>query len=303
MAALVVAGVSVRGLAQAAARDGFEVIALDCFGDLDTRRAAAQWLPIGAGASARIDAARLLDALRAIADAPGREVLGWIAGSGLEGSPDVLARGAECLPLLGTPADAVRRVRDPAPFFATLAAHGIAHPPVRFDVAAPGAGGRWLRKDAAGCGGWHIRVAQPGERVAPGGSRYFQREVAGTPMSATFIANGRGARVVGLNELIVRPRGAQPLVFHGCVGPVTMPSSIARCIDDAVQTLAAAFALRGWCSLDMLIDGAAVQVLEVNPRPPASLALYAARGLIDAQLRACLHAELPAREVFVPARV
>ena len=56
--------------------------------------------------------------------------------------------------------------------------------------------------------------------------------------------------------------------------------------------------MRGWCSLDFMRDGDTIVVLEVNPRPPASLSLYAQPGLIDAQLRACLHAELPPRAAF-----
>lgn len=297
MTALVLAGVSVRLLAQAAARHGHEVIALDCFGDLDTRRAASAWHAIGVPGSARIDPARLLDALARAAATRRPEVAGWVAGSGLEGMPDVLARGDAILPLIGTDAEAVRRVRDPALFFAALQAHGVSHPLVHPDTA-PDDGGRWLSKDAAGCGGWHIHRAAAGERAPVGGARYFQREVAGTPMSATFIADGSRARVVGINELLVRPRGARPHVFHGCVGPVPVGERFARRVGHAVQALARHFALRGWCSLDMVRDGDTPQVLEVNPRPPASLALYAAADPVDAQLRACLHGELPSAEAF-----
>ena len=42
-----------------------------------------------------------------------------------------------------------------------------------------------------------------------------------------------------------------------------------------------------------MCDDDTIGVLEVNPRPPASMALYAQPGLIDAQLRACLNDELP----------
>ena len=289
---LVVVAVSARMLAEAAARDGYRVVALDLFGDVDTRRVSQGWHSIGAAGSLQIDDARVLAALREAAGAGDDAAIGWIPGGGFEGRPDVLDAGAQLLPLIGTPVDAVRRVRDPAVFFAALAAHGIEHPAVRFD--APDDAEGWLLKDACGHGGWHVRHAGAArEAVSAGSSLYFQREMAGVPMSATFIADGSQARVLGINELIARHIGARPYVYAGCVGPVDVSADLAQRIGEAVSALAAEFGLRGWCSLDFMRNGNAIGVLEVNPRPPASLALYARPGLIDAQLRACLHCELP----------
>jgi len=101
---LAVAGLSVRALAQAAQCDGFEVHALDLFGDADTLAASASWQAVGEAAQMAICPERLLAALRAIA-AQG-EVLGWLAGSGFEGQPDLLSAAAAVLPLLGCRAEA-----------------------------------------------------------------------------------------------------------------------------------------------------------------------------------------------------
>jgi predicted ATP-grasp superfamily ATP-dependent carboligase len=63
-----------------------------------------------------------------------------------------------------------------------------------------------------------------------------------------------------------------------------------------VRALAAAFRLRGLGSLDYMLDGERVWVLEVNPRPPASMSLYpeaGGAGVLRAHLCACLHDELP----------
>lgn len=300
MAVLAVAAASVRMLAEAAVRDGHRVVALDRFGDADTRRASMRWHPIGEPDSAQFDATRVLDALRDLARHGGADVIGWIPGGGFEGRPELIEAGAKLLPLIGTPADAVRRVRDPALFFGALAAHAIAHPPVRHDAPADPNG--WLLKDARGCGGWHIRAASAAGAL-PDASHYFQRAMPGQPMSATFIADGTRALLLGINELIVRPFGAHPYVYGGCIGPVAAPPELARRADHAVQALSAEFGLRGWCSLDFMRDGDAIAVLEVNPRPPASLALYAQLGLIDAQLQACLRAELPPASAFAAAQV
>jgi predicted ATP-grasp superfamily ATP-dependent carboligase len=312
MAVLAVAAVSARMLAEAAARDGHGVVALDLFGDLDTRRASAQWLPIGRDGSLQFDAARVLDALRHVACDVDGDVVGWVPGSGFEGHAELLEAGAQLLPLIGTAAGAVRRVRDPRQFFGALAAHGIAHPAVQMDAPADPHG--WLLKDAHACGGWHIRAAaaappeglsgRAAQEASCDASHYYhQRAMAGTPMSATFIANGSDALLLGVNELLVRPFGAHPHVYCGCIGPVAVPVEVARQVGDAVRRLSAEFGLRGWCSLDFIRDGDAVGVLEVNPRPPASIALYARRGLIDAQLRACLQGELPLPTAFAASRV
>ena len=302
MAVLAVAAVSARMLAEAAARDGYSVAALDLFGDADTRHVSECWRPIGTPGSLQIDEERVLDALQELARHSADAVIGWIPGSGFEGRPELLDAGAKLLPLIGTPADAVRRVRDPIEFFAALSAHGIAYPAVRSDAPADAEG--WLLKDARGSGGWHIRhaAAERGADAA-GTSLYFQRMAPGVPMSATFIGNGSDAVLVGINELIVRPFGARPHVYCGCVGPAGVTADLAHRIGNAVRVLTAEFGLRGWCSLDFMRDGDTFSVLEVNPRPPASLALYAQRGLVDAQLRACLHAELPLPAAFAPPRV
>ncbi len=304
MTVLAVAATSARMLAEAARDDGFGVVALDLFGDADTRRASSEWVGVGRTDTLRIDAELLLSALAALARRGG--VVGWIAGAGFEGRPELLERGAALLPLIGTPAAAVRRVRDPQTFFGFLDAQGIAHPPVR--TAPPAVAADWLAKDAHGCGGWHIRRATLPRPDAPPepAHRYFQREAPGTPMSATFVANGSDARVLGFNQLIVRRFGARPYVFCGAVGPLPLPDDVPRRVTAAVRALAAEFALQGLGSLDFMLDGEAFGVLEVNPRPPASMALYgqrfapevaqqAPRGLVAAHVSACLQGKLPPR--------
>jgi predicted ATP-grasp superfamily ATP-dependent carboligase len=113
-------------------------------------------------------------------------------------------------------------------------------------------------------------------------------------MSATFVANGSDAKVLGFNQLIVRPLSGRPFVFCGAVGPVPLASAVAARVTAAVRAIAAGFSLRGLGSLDFMLDGDKVEVLEVNPRPPASMALYARRGgVVAAHVRACIQGVLP----------
>jgi predicted ATP-grasp superfamily ATP-dependent carboligase len=302
-----VAALSARCLAEAAALEGFSVVALDLFGDRDTRRAAPRWQPIGSAARLRIDAALLLNALQVLAERD--EAQGWIAGSGFDGRPELLQQGAQRLPLIGNAASTVRRVRDPEVFFAELDHHGIAHPAVLHawprdadGRLLKGASG-WLLKDAGGSGGWHIRRAAqtPSTELQPG--CYLQRECSGTSMSATFVADGRHAVVLGCNEQLTLAINAAPWAYAGVIGPVPISEAVARQVHDAVHALVVAFGVRGLCSLDFLLGTSGIEVLELNPRPSASLELYAlaADGPLRSHLRACGGGALTPLSVHSPA--
>jgi predicted ATP-grasp superfamily ATP-dependent carboligase len=305
-ATVVVAGLSARPLAESARQAGWRVIALDLFGDADTRRASLHWHRIGDPASMAIDPVRLRAALHQAAREPG--VIGWIAGSGFEPLPQALAMELPGLPLLGMPAAAVRRVRDPASFFPLLARLGLEHPQVSLEPPASPQG--WLVKSAAGSGGWHIRHAgdggagDGGAGAVDGAGSYYQRLQAGTPMSALFLADGAGARLVALNRLIVRPLGGRPWVYAGAIGPIH-DDALARRLEQALARLVPALGLRGLASLDFIAHQRHAWLLEVNPRPSASMVLHERAwpgGLLRAHVRA-VQGELPAEPAWHPAGV
>ncbi len=293
---LVVAGMSVRTLAESAAQAGWRVIALDNFGDADTRRASVRWAGIGAPGTLAIDAPRLRSALDDAAREPG--VIGWVAGSGFDGAIELLDAAPPTLPRLGMTSAAVRALRNPRHFFATLGGLGLPHPPVAFEPPVSPTG--WLAKRAGGTGGWHIRdAAQPGALPT---DTYWQAATAGTPMSALFLADGRGAMRVALNRLTVRALGSRPHVYRGAIGPIG-DAPLAERIDAALAKLVPAFGLRGLASLDFIrTDDGTPWLLEINPRPSASMALHEqalAGGLMRAHVEA-VQGRLPGRIEQVP---
>lgn len=284
-------GLSARQLAEGARRSGFEVIAADLFGDEDTVAVARGHHACGRPEALAIEADLLLPLL-AQAARDGR-CAGWVAGSGFEGRLDLLAAAAERLPLWGNDPATVAAVRDPVRFFAGLAALGLRHPEVRLQrPAGPG----WLQKDLGGSGGWHIRRCDGvgGSSIGPQG--YFQRESPGAPISAVFLANGRTARLVGISAQIVRPLGGRPYVYRGCIGPLAVPPRVAAALAGMADGLAAHFGLRGVNGVDCLLEGDDLSVLELNPRPVASMALFddgIEGGLVRAHVRAATTGELP----------
>lgn len=307
---LVVAALSARVLAEAAVRDGYEAIALDAFGDADTRAAAAQWHPIGDGPSG-LDGERLLAALRALREASPAP-LGWVAGGGFDGRPDLLAAGAAVLPLLGTAPERTAALREPRQFFGALRRLGVAHPAtITADDWQAGRrpdDGDWLLKDLHGSGGWHIRRWRGRHAVAPSGSRVLQRRAPGEPMSLTFLAARARAVVVAWNRLGTEALRGRPLVQSTLIGPVPVAAEVARRAEHALAALVADFGLVGLGSLDLLVapDEPRLQVLELNARLVATLALHGERvpgGLLRAHLSACERGELPALPLPADDRV
>ncbi|HNG82568.1 MAG TPA: ATP-grasp domain-containing protein [Burkholderiaceae bacterium] len=298
---IVLAGLSVRAAAQAAQREGFQVLALDAFGDRDTRDACAQWgeLALEADQPWQIDLTGLDAALRALDAPPGTPLMltSGLAAEGADAGRWITRWELDLgLRLAGQRPHNAEPLRDPRRFFATLDALGIAHPPVTFTPPADPAG--WLRKDFGAAGGGHIQRVRPDEAdvAAPGPRVYWQREVAGAPLSLTLLADGQRAALLGINRQRLAPTADAPWRFGGVIGPLPLPPELAERLQPRLDALAAHFHLQGLASVDLIAPAAAPDdpsralLLEINPRWSASAALYggdAGTGLIQAHLDAC----------------
>jgi len=254
---ILVVAVSARMLAQLAVADGYEVVALDRFGDVDLRAIAAT------------ETAATSDALVALAE--GIESDAVVYGAGLENRPELVARLADGRELLGTPAERLPAVRDPWAVAAAATAAGARSPATRGpdEVDAPVDG--WLRKPRAGGGGRGVR------RWAGGRLRtdeILQRLVPGMSCSAVAIGDGRDAAVLGLTEQLHHRR----YQWTGNVTPPRLPAAELAELDGQLRAVcvevASRFALRGAFGVDGIWDGRELWVLEVNPRPTAALELF-----------------------------
>jgi predicted ATP-grasp superfamily ATP-dependent carboligase len=265
---VLIAALSGRALAACARRAGYRPLVADWFGDLDTRELAEAservpgTLPRGFAADALLAA---LDRLAA-----GRRVIGLVVGSGFEDRPGLLRSLAARHGLLGNPAETVAAVKDPFRFAETCARADVPHPDIRHDCAA---GGGWLRKRAGGSGGVHV-AASPTRAVARRGW-YYQRQVAGEPISVAFLAAGGRCRVLGLSRQWADPAPSRPFRYGGASRPAPVAAKRAAELTDAVASLVSHTGLRGLNSADFLVRDDGFDVLEVNPRPGATLDLFA----------------------------
>jgi predicted ATP-grasp superfamily ATP-dependent carboligase len=260
---ILVAALSGRALAAAARRAGAEIVVADFFGDLDTR-SLAPWMRLPGSLAAGIDRRRLRGTASEACP-----LAGIVYGAGFEHAPALLRDLATLAPLIGNAPETVAAAKDPFGFAAVLSRLGLPHPMVS-DTSSPG--GAFLRKRRGGTGGTHIRRADA-QSVA-GRSHYYQAFAAGRPFSALFAANGREARIVGLSRQWTAPTAAAPFRYGGCAGPVTLPPRLAHAIAESCTALTVSLGLVGLNSLDVLVEGDDFTILEINPRPGATIDIF-----------------------------
>lgn len=281
-------------------QDAHRVFVLDLFADLDTQRlaAACQRLPAsGLELGFGFDAAATLAAATAFCPPPAP----LLTGSGFERNPALIAALARGRELLGNTAETVAASKDPHRFFALLAALAIPHPATTLLPPRDPAG--WLVKTVGGCGGTHVRAAGSGDAggalrhgaFSQDATPYFQRRVEGIPASVLFLADGRRACIVGCNEQWVAGGAAAPFAWGGAINRVRLPPGMRARLAADIDALVGALGLVGLNGLDFIVSGDGYAVLEVNPRPPATIDLHddhAAGSLFELHLRAC-RGELP----------
>ncbi len=284
----VVVALSARALVASACRGGRCVAALDLFADTDTAAMADPCLTLPSR-QLRIPAAALRRALAA----PELSRLPLVYGAGFEDRPELLTALARGRPVIGNRAETVTRLKDPFAFAALLAGLGIPHPEVA--TALPADSGRWLMKRVGASGGAHIRSAS--SRLPAG--HYAQRRMAGRPVSLLFLADGCRVLPIGFSRQWVAPAPGQPFRYGGAVGPLPASGGTAAAMIGAVSRIAAAVGLVGLNSADFLAGPAGWCLLEINPRPGATLDLFdrpPMPSLFGLHLAACagtLPTELP----------
>jgi predicted ATP-grasp superfamily ATP-dependent carboligase len=275
---VLVVGVSARMLAELAVADGYRVTALDRFGDVDLRAVAP-------GATAPSS-----DALAALAADCEAEAV--VYGAGFENRPDLVRRLADGRELLGTPPERLASVRDPWAVGEAARAAGARAPETRRLGELPSRQpGTWLRKPRQGGGGRGVRRWAGGRLAA---TEILQRRILGLSCSAVAIGDGRRAAVLGLTEQLHRSPG---FGWMGNAAPPRMPGAELAELDGQLRAVcdevAARFGVRGAFGVDAVWDGRNAWVLEVNPRPPASLELFRP-GCFEAHVRGARGLGLPA---------
>jgi predicted ATP-grasp superfamily ATP-dependent carboligase len=269
---LIIAAISARGYAQAAHEHAYHVITLDAYADADTRAIAEECFKVKFGESG-VDEA---DFKHQFSQIEIDDDCCFVYGSLFDTKPALLAWVAERVKLIGNPAKTLQLVRD-FDFFKLLDDLHVLHPDV--SLSAPDDVGNWLAKSLFSTGGAHVKPALMYKK-----DDYFQRKVEGVSVSLLFIANGKVAKAIGFNQQFSAPTAQMPYRFSGAVSNVTLPLQVQQQFIEVADKLTVALALKGMNSLDAVLEGEKLWILELNPRLSATFHLYP--NLLQAHMQA-----------------
>ena len=289
---VLIAGVSTRAAAESAAKAGFEVTAVDAFGDLDQHPAVRSVsLPRDPAFTAQAAA----DAARGI-EADGAAYL-----SPFENHSRAVESLAERRMLWGNAPDVLHRVRDPFLLAGSLRRQGFTTPVTRVDVPPDLAATKeWLVKPFRSGGGHGVRRWVAGERVAAG--HYAQEHISGVPASVVFVAAGGRAVVLGLSRQIIGDDAFGASGFRYCGNLLTssddeiLTDRVAGVATELATRVSETFGLVGVNGIDCIVQDGRVYVIEVNPRWCSSMELverHYGLSVFGAHAAACVDRALP----------
>jgi len=302
---LIILGASARALAESAVRAGWDVHAADLFCDLDLQAIATTAVPVAHGAD---DAAigypwSLSEAAKSFPPAAA-----WCYTGAIENHSNLIDAIANVRPLAGNPSDVVRRLRDPAQLAAVACAAGLSFPETHSSPNGVPLDGTFLVKPLAGAGGrgirrWTQAVADDTMHQATTVSRpqIWQRHAAGIPLSASYCFAEGSARLLGVSRQLIGEPWCHAGMFAWC-GAVALHAAGSRTGTDpliaSLELLGGVLAERsrpvGLVGVDLVVDaGETITVIEVNPRPTASMELFERSGagsIAGSHMAACGYA-------------
>ncbi len=210
---------------------------------------------------------------------------GLVYGSGPENNPEGLAYWEERGLLYGNGVSVLTKVRDPWLLRQCLEQTGVKMPEF-FSVKQwkqNSSGKRWLLKPVHR-GGGHGIVELSGKEEAvsalfsslKNADRYIIEEyIEGIPASATFLANGREAVLLGTSrQLVGNESQEKPFLYMGNIVPFDMPPGyferqiLIKELLGAISHLTAAFRLKGVNTLDFMVNPRGFMLLNSIPVGP-----------------------------------
>jgi predicted ATP-grasp superfamily ATP-dependent carboligase len=318
---LLVIGVDSVSLAASAKRAGYEVFAVDHFGDQDLKRvcreslsAIKQRLGRGCGYLSRdFSPEFLLQLVKVLLKR--YEIDAALLSSGLDDSSDILFELNELVPILGNHPSIIGKTRDQTQFFRELDRIGVSHPETAVvedleearkeskDIGYP-----IVVKPSRGFGGAGVRKAEAFRQL----KRAFreasfldekvliQKYISGIHASASLISSIKGVVTLTVNEQLI---GMQELGqresfgYCGNMVPLSVPRSVVDECKSVVGRVAQHLGLVGSNGVDLVISRQGVPyVIEVNPRFQGTLECVERvlrMNIVEAHVEACVQGSLP----------
>jgi uncharacterized protein len=275
---VLVAGVSTRAAAESAAKAGFDVTAIDAFGDLDQHPAVRSLLlPRDDGApftaQAAAEAVGDIAADAAVYLSPFENHTRAI--DALASAPSTALRAGRAL--WGNPPDVLRRVRDPFLLAGVLRRRGFAAPLTRVDVPRELQSKEWLVKPFRSGGGHGVRPWTPDTPVLKG--FYAQECIGGVPASIVFVAARGRAVPLGISRQLIGDAAFGASGYRYCGNLLAsadddvMTERVVELLIALARHVTEQFGLIGLNGIDCLVHDEVPYAIEVNPRWCSSMEL------------------------------
>lgn len=274
---LAILSLSARVYTQMARHEGHVVLAIDAYGDQDTRRAAHQYY--ACPSLGQLDETTFSQLLTVLAQAQPEAVL---IGGGFEHQIAYYQRLCQRFKVLGNSPETYRVLKDPLAL-QRVCLHAQLPTPAISLQPPPEQG--WLQKHTGGCGGAHVAWHVPGGQAQPHSQlpRYYQRFQPGVVVGGVLLGDGKQQHLLGVHRLYQRANG-----FAYAGARICQDAAIRTAMQHLVARLSPHVGLLGLSSIDAVWDQQQLHVLEINPRLSASLRLYADADLISRHLHACM---------------
>lgn len=272
---IILIGASVRAAACSATLAGFDVLAIDLFGDLETRDACPLCLTIEQADQFSDDE---LDDLIP----PGVPML--VVG-GVTDESDLIGRLAKRAYWPGRQEQSFEILSRPDVLAKIATRSRVNFPSYRLASDRDGGWGqlpkgRWLVKSPGTSGGLGVRWADSDMDAEP--NCYVQQWVPGKPYGAVFVANGEHECVlIGVSRSLRKRIGDCPFVYAGSHGPIRLSAKNVAKLNSVANLCVAETGYSGFLNIDVLIDQQdQMSLLEINPRWSASVEVLE-RPLLD----------------------
>jgi len=316
-----VTGLDVVSLATSARRAGYEVYAVDYFGDQDLKRVCSKNLSIITQRQGQtcgrltkhFDPKALLKLAKELMRK--EKIDAALLSSGLDDSSDILLELNDLIPIIGNNPRTIQKVRNKIEFFQQLKRLGIPHPKTARAQNLEEA--RKISKDIgypvevkpeSGFGGVGIRKAQNFYELrsifqdvfTPNQKILIQEFISGIPASASLISSQNAAVTLTLNEqLLGMPELGQkePFGYCGNIVPLLTEATIMANCKSIAEKIASHYGLVGSNGIDLIISQRGIPyVVEVNPRFQGTLECVErvlGINIVDGHMKACVQGTLP----------
>ena len=279
--AVIAIGYSVRALVEACSHASLESVAVDHFGDADTRYFANdRWIDLKLTERGRLstDTRHALQTAATEFMRTGKSVVFVLAG-GMENLGGAVEQLREIAPVLG-PSEVQRRALRDIEFLVDVArAARLQTPQIRFYETR---GSGWLWKPRSSAGG--LRIVRNARAVADHGGGYWQEYICGEQIGVSCLVEPERCQILSATSSFGAAEwpGPTEFIYRGSFGPIALSTECKLQIESLCRHIRTRSGYLGWLQFDFIRDTRGdLWLLECNPRWTAGMEILLFSSSVD----------------------